>query len=140
MLSRPDCCTFPPSKPPRKHVTHARTHAFAGCGLDEISGPARESMAPNPGEQTQMKPELLELASRIQERFPFLDVRSDQCDTIRIISAGTLVDVTKVGNELKAAFVSLKGKCDFETTVRDVLVKNNLAEFEKELIDSLGKM
>jgi hypothetical protein len=97
-------------------------------------------MAPSDWERTQMKPELRELVSRIQERFPFLDVRSDQCDTIRIISEGTLVGINKERSEFKAEFISLKGEYDFETTVRDMLVKNNLAEFEKELIDSLAKM
>jgi|GEM_PF-1606659 hypothetical protein len=47
MLSRPLFRTVLPLKPPRKHETHARTHAFAGLGPDEVSGPARESMAPS---------------------------------------------------------------------------------------------
>ena len=46
MLSRPLFHTVLLSKPPRKHVTRARTHAFAGLGLDVASEPARESVAP----------------------------------------------------------------------------------------------
>ncbi|HBI43916.1 MAG TPA: hypothetical protein DDY78_13855 [Planctomycetales bacterium] len=46
MLSRPPFLTVPPSKPPRKHETRARTHAFAGSGPDAVSELARESMAP----------------------------------------------------------------------------------------------
>ncbi|HBI45163.1 MAG TPA: hypothetical protein DDY78_20250 [Planctomycetales bacterium] len=97
-------------------------------------------MAPCVWDQTPMKPELCELASRIQERFPFLNIRSDPCDTIRIISEGMLVGITNEGNEFRARFISLKGECDFETSVKDVLVKRNLAEFEDELVDSLAKM
>jgi hypothetical protein len=47
MLSRPLSCTFLPSKPPRKHESHARSHAFAGLGPNEVSEPSRESMAPS---------------------------------------------------------------------------------------------
>jgi hypothetical protein len=46
MLSRPLFRTFLSSKPPPKHVTHTRIHAFARLGSEEISAPARESMAP----------------------------------------------------------------------------------------------
>jgi hypothetical protein len=46
MLSRPLFRTVLPPKPPRKHETRARDHAFAGSGPDVVFEPARESMAP----------------------------------------------------------------------------------------------
>ena len=45
MLSRPGFCTFP-CRSRRESMRPARgLHAFAGSGPDEVSGPARESMA-----------------------------------------------------------------------------------------------
>jgi hypothetical protein len=40
---------LPLTKKPRKHESSHGTHAFAGLGRDEVSGSARESMAPHLG-------------------------------------------------------------------------------------------
>jgi hypothetical protein len=84
-----------------------------------------------------MNQSLYKLVDRIRERFPRLDVRTDQCDVIRIISKGVLVGIEQKGDEFIATFISLEGEHDFETTVIKTLSSTDLGDFEMMVLPAL---
>lgn len=84
-----------------------------------------------------MNSNLCKLVDRIRERFPRLDVRTDQCDTVRVITKGVLVGIFEQENEFKAEFTSLDEECDFETTMLKTVSSTDLGDFEAVLLQAL---
>lgn len=86
-----------------------------------------------------MSPALLRLVPRIRERFPHLDIRTDQCALVRIIGKDLLVGIRYEGSQFRADFISLAGECDFQTSVIKTLSSHDLEVFERELLNSLAE-
>ncbi len=84
-----------------------------------------------------MNEPLATLAKRIHERFPRLDIRTDQCETIRIYAEGVLVGVNQRDDKFIAQFISLEGDLDFETTLLKTLSSTDLNGFEESLLRDL---
>jgi hypothetical protein len=80
------------------------------------------------------------LVDRIRERFPLLDVRTDQCDIVRIIARGVFVGIEAKGDEFVAKFISLESPYDFEAPVLKTLTSTDLGEFEQELLPALAEL
>ncbi len=85
-----------------------------------------------------MKQDLVRLVDRIREQYPGLDVRTDQCDIVRIITKKVLVGVRHEEIKYTADFISLEGKSDFETTLMATLVDTDIAIFEERLLKALA--
>jgi hypothetical protein len=83
---------------------------------------------------------LRKLADRIRERFPALDVRTDQCEIVRIMVKGILVSIRQEDEEFKADVISLRHECDFETTVINTLKTSDLNEFQARLFKELSDL
>jgi hypothetical protein len=84
-----------------------------------------------------MRQEFSKLVDRIRERFPRLDVRTDQCDIVRVITKGVLVGIRQEGDEFKAEFISLEDEGDLDTTVTKTVTSTDLAAFEEAVLESL---
>jgi hypothetical protein len=69
-----------------------------------------------------------ELEQVLRERFNNLDIRSDQCEMIRIITHTVVVGCSAVGDLYEAKVVSLEpkqGGFDFETKLLAVLAEDS---------------
>jgi hypothetical protein len=80
------------------------------------------------------------LVDQIQERFARLDVRTDQCDAIRIIAKGVLVGIEQKGDEFVATFISLESEDQLGTTVFKTLSSTNLGAFEAMVLEALVEL
>jgi len=58
-----------------------------------------------------------ELETMVRRAFPKLDIRSDQCELIRIITPNVTVGLRRVKDIFEATVISLEGDLDFETNV-----------------------
>ena len=80
------------------------------------------------------------LVDQIQERFARLDVRTDQCDVIRIIAKGVLVGIEQKGDEFVATFISLESEDQLGTTVFKTLNSTKLGAFEAMVLEALVEL
>lgn len=84
-----------------------------------------------------MRQELLDIAMRLHERFPSIDIRTDQCDMIRIITKEVFISVVAGGGGYEAKVSSLTSDNDFETPLLRRLACRDRATFERQLADEV---
>jgi hypothetical protein len=89
-----------------------------------------------------MNPKLSALVDRIKSRYPKLDVRTDQCDVVRMFEkvARVIVTLEEKDGVCTAEFVAMDGENDFEDSVLKTISSENLTRFEAELTKSLDKL
>ena len=85
-----------------------------------------------------MTPELHQLIGVVRERFPHLDVRTDQCDIVRIIGRRVLVGIEQHGSEFQAKFIALDGESDFESDLHKIVSSTDRAVFESQMLQALA--
>jgi hypothetical protein len=64
---------------------------------------------------------LNDVATLLRQRRPTIEVRTDQCDIVRVHAGRKLVGVKTVEGVFEATVVLLEGDIDFETEVKSVL-------------------
>ena len=84
-----------------------------------------------------MNQNLNKLADQIREQFPRLDVRTDQCDVVRVYARGVLVSIQQKGEEFIADFMSLDGNYDFETPIIKSLSSSEIGAFDVKVLEAL---
>lgn len=87
-----------------------------------------------------MNKKLVNLVSMIHTRFPLLDVRTDQCDMVRVISKRVLVGILEQQGEFEARFTSLEGETDFESTLLKTISSSSLHDFEERVLGALAEL
>lgn len=78
------------------------------------------------------------LVDRLRERFPGLDIRTDQCNILRVLAKGVVVAIQREGDKYKAQFISLEDECDFESTLTKTVTSTDFAAFQEEVLESVG--
>ena len=73
------------------------------------------------------------VAALLRQKRPTIDIRTDQCDLVRIHAGQKLVGVRTVGGMFEATVVLLEGDLDFETEVEGVLT----AESAEQIVDKV---
>lgn len=92
-----------------------------------------------------MNQRLVNLVDRIRHRFPMLDVRTDQCDIVRVHLKSVLVGIEEKGGEFIAQFISLNPRTtspslDFETTLIKRITSKTLSEFKSKVFRELATL
>jgi len=78
-----------------------------------------------------MTAELEGLAGEIRRRFPSLDVRTDQCEIIRIHLKKRAISLKVKEGRFYGGVYALDGECDFETPVLAEFWGTDLEEFRR---------
>lgn len=81
---------------------------------------------------------LEDVLPKVRDRFPSLDVRTDQCDIIRIITKTRLMTLRESGGEFVGSIYALDGDCDFETPLVREYRKVKSNEFAEVVIRDLA--
>lgn len=81
---------------------------------------------------------LARLVDRIRNRFPLLDVRTDQCDTVRVIAKGAIIGIEERGGEFIAQFMSLDA--DLETKLIKKISSYQFGDFELRVVQNLATL
>ena len=78
------------------------------------------------------------LAEGLRKEIAGVDVRTDQCDLVRVIAAGILVGITLDGSNYVAKVISLEGESgfDFDTKVEATLTAGTV----DEIVASVGNV
>jgi hypothetical protein len=77
------------------------------------------------------------LVDRIRERFPTLDVRTDQCEIVRLIAKGIVVGIRQQRDQFRADVISLGHEKDLDTTLIKTVMASDRDEFEAQLFKEL---
>lgn len=80
-----------------------------------------------------MSTTMKKLETALRDQFPELDIRSDQCETIRIISGMTTAGCSYDDDHYHAKVISMKGDFDFETKLLAELNETSAEELAKAL-------
>lgn len=89
-----------------------------------------------------MNADLTKLVEHVRGRYPQLDVRSDQCDTVRIIAKREqfVAGVRRSGGSYSAKFISLSGGSPIADTVLATVEDTDADRFEEDVLQLLSKM
>ena len=89
-----------------------------------------------------MNTNLSGIVDRIRGRYPHLDVRTDQCDIVRVLAkqARVIIGIEEKNGTFRATFTSTDSELDFEDDVLDVLSSTDAAKFGEDVIASLAKL
>jgi hypothetical protein len=89
-----------------------------------------------------MNTNLSGIVDRIRSRYPHLDVRTDQCDIVRVLAkqARVIVGIEEKNGTFRATFSSMDSKLDFEDDILNVLSSTDATRFGEDVVASLGKL
>lgn len=76
---------------------------------------------------------LKKLETALRDQFPELDIRSDQCETIRIISGMTTAGCSCDDDHFHAKVIAMEGDFDFETKLLAELKETSAEELAMAL-------
>ncbi len=73
------------------------------------------------------------LAKELREQFPELDIRTDQCDVVRIYIAHRQIAVSQEQSGYTAKVIALDSELDFESSLEKVLVGQTVEEIREKV-------
>jgi hypothetical protein len=78
------------------------------------------------------------LAEELVKEFPKLDIRTDQCDVVRIYAGHLLIAVSQEQAGYIAKVIPVDGELDFDTKVEKVLAGGTVDEIIEKVGAVLG--